>query len=369
MHAPTTESTASILARLALGNGRHLLVLRHDFEGAFGDEDLADILQEAYERATKSLNGDRPPEFADWQQVEAWFRRVCRHTAIDAKRRRDGRRESEQAARPTLVPLDPLAEHDEDVQLAVGTLDEELESVGEAAVDEATAAVLEALKQLPDKHARVLCWRYQDKLGPEAIMRLEGLTSMKQYEGRHRRAIKALGRALAKLELGIGCGQARVIMRHHPEALLDDAAGGIRIHVEDCVACRAFRFQVRGALAVMPLSPAALGAKLMLGTLAVCPAPTHAAPGPDSAPAGLWKSVTAHPKLVAAVAVSSLALGGAGMVQRGGDAGGSTAAVAGAHGAGAAAADHGVLDHHESLDGHLSHDPILGRRHLERAKR
>jgi DNA-directed RNA polymerase specialized sigma24 family protein len=369
MLASTTESTDSILARLAHGNGRHLAVLRYEFGAVFGEDDLADILQEAYERATKSLNGDRPPQFSDWQQTVVWFGRVCKHTAIDVKRRRDGRRASEQAARPTLVPLDPLAEHDGDVQLAVGTLDEDLEAVGGSALDEVTAAVVEALKQLPDKHARILYWRYQDGLGPEAVMRLEGLTSMKQYEGRHRRAIKALGRALAGLELGVGCGQARLIMRHHPDALLDDAAGRIRIHVEECVACRAFRCQVRGALAVMPLSPAAIGAKLLLGTVAASPAPTRAAAGSDSARASLWKSITAHPKVVAAVAASGIAFGGVGITHGSGDAGGPTASSAGTQRVGIGSADHGVLDHHRSLEGHLLHDPIVGRWKRENVNR
>lgn len=359
MPAPTTESPDTILARLAGAHAEHLAWLRHEFGSAFADEDLADILQEAYERATKSLNGGRPPAFSDDAHEVAWFRRVCNNTAVDAKRRRDGRRESERATRPTLVPLDPLAADDEHVGAALAALDEELETVGEDVVDPVATAIGEALRGLPEKHARILYWRYEDGLAAESIMRLEGLTT-KQYEGRHTRAVKALGRALAALELGVGCGQARLIMRHHPEALLDAAGGATRIHVEECPACRAFRFKLRGALAVMPVSPAALGAKFALGTAVTTPTPTRSAVAVDTARGGLWKAAAGHPKVVAAITAGSLAVGGIGFTGAGSDGSGNAASHAQQRSAGSAGAVHGVL-HHGAFGDHLAHDPLLGR--------
>src|SRR3954447_9207471 len=110
------DSPAATLARLAADNEQHLRWLQFKFGASLSDEDLADILQEAHEEAIAALHGDRPPTFPDWARAVAWFRRVCANTAIDAIRRRDGRRASERTTRPTLVSLDRLPgtarEHD-----------------------------------------------------------------------------------------------------------------------------------------------------------------------------------------------------------------------------------------------------------------
>jgi RNA polymerase sigma factor (sigma-70 family) len=365
---PSTDHPDAILARLARDNDHHLRWLRHEFSASFGEEDLADLLQDGYGRATVALKGEQPPTFPDWDHAVAWFRRVCRNTAIDGKRRRDGRRESERAARPTFVPLDPLAEGGDRHECALAVLDDDLEAIEvDSAEREADEAILEALRRLPDKHARVLVWRYQDNLAPEAIMRLEGLDSVKQYEGRHYRAVKALGQALSRLTLGPGCGQARVILRKKPEALLDPAAGGVRVHVEECAACRAFERRLHGALAVVPLSPAALGAKLMLGSLATPspaaqPAATSGTTSAANTSGGAWKSVLAHNKLVAALAAGALATAGAGIAPSGGDEAAALSATRPPTSSVAVRTPHegsGVFHAGESPADHFAHHPLM----------
>ena len=368
MPMPSTDHPDAILARLASDNDHHLRWLRREFGASFVEEDLADLLQDGYGRATVALKGEHPPAFSDWEHAVAWFRRVCRNTAIDGKRRRDGRRESERAARPTFVPLDPLEDDGDRYESALAVVDDGLEAIEvDSAEREVDEAILEALRRLPDKHARVLVWRYQDNLAPEAIMRLEGLDSIKQYEGRHYRAVKALGQALSRLTLGPGCGQARVILRKKPEVLLDPAAGGVRVHVEECAACRAFERRLHGALAVVPLSPAALGAKLMLGSLATSsPAAQPAAAGTTSTAqtsGGVWKSVLAHNKLAAALAAGTLAAAGAGIARSAGDEEAARSATRPPTSSVSVRAPHegsGVFHLGESPADHFAHHPLMG---------
>src|SRR3954447_6423453 len=278
------DSPAATLARLAADNEQHLRWLQFKFGASLSDEDLADILQEAREEAIAALHGDHPPTFPDWARAVAWFRRVCANTAIDALRRRDGRRPSERTTRPTLVSLDRLAETKREPDGAL-VIEDPLDALAAASLSEDMhRAIVEALRRLDDRDARLLQWRYADELEPEAIMRLEGLSRYKQYEGRHTRAVKALGRAVAGLTLHVTCREARAIMRRQPDALLQPTDGRVQAHLETCVACRAFQLQLRGALAAMPLSPAALGAKLLL-THAQPAATTTVGPAP-AAPAG-----------------------------------------------------------------------------------
>ena len=364
MPTPSPHHADAILTRLARDNDDHLRWLRREFGGSFQEEDLADLLQDGFGRAAVALKREEPPTFPDWPHAVAWFRRVCKNTAIDGKRHRDGRRESERAARPTYVSLDPLGEDGERYESALAVLDDGLEAIDTDGADrEVDEAILEALRRLPDKHARILVWRYEDNLAPEAIMRLEGLDSIKQYEGRHYRAMKALGHALSRLTLGPGCGQARVLLRKKPEALLDPRAGGMRIHVEECTACRAFERQLRGALAVVPLSPAALGAKLVLGTFAAPSAAAQPAATTSSAPSGgggLWKSVAAQPKLVAALAAATLAAAGAGFALGGGDEGAQRTTQAASAAAAIGPRDgRGVFHANESPAEHFAHHPLL----------
>jgi DNA-directed RNA polymerase specialized sigma24 family protein len=85
---------------------------------------------------------------------------------------------------------------------SLGMVDDGFDAVLDAAEREETVrAVRAGLEQLPDGHARLLRLRYEDGLSPQAIMAREGLLTVNQYERRHRRAIKALARALADMDL------------------------------------------------------------------------------------------------------------------------------------------------------------------------
>src|SRR4051812_11801705 len=170
------DSPARTLARLAAENEQHLRFLRFKFGASLSDEDLADILQQAHEDAIAALHGDRPPTFRDWARAVAWFRRVCANTAIDAIRRRDGRRASERTTRPTLVSLDAFGESTREPDGAL-VVDDPLDALASASLSEDMhRAIVEALGRLEDRDARLLQWRYADDLEPEAIMRLEGLS-------------------------------------------------------------------------------------------------------------------------------------------------------------------------------------------------
>ena len=312
MSQPLPDSPAATLARLAADNEQHLRWLQFKFGASLSDEDLADILQEAHEEAIAALHGDRPPTFPDWARAVAWFRRVCANTAIDAIRRRDGRRASERTTRPTLVRWTG-SRRPRGNRTARWSSTTRLTRWRAASLsDEMHRAIVEALRRLDDRDARLLQWRYADELEPEAIMRLEGLSRYKQYEGRHTRAVKALGRAVAGLTLHVTCREARAIMRRQPDALLQPTGGRVQAHLETCVACRAFRLQLRGALAAIPLSPAALGAKLLLththpaATTTAGPAPAASAAATGSAP---WHTALAPPKLAAGLAAATLAVG------------------------------------------------------------
>src|SRR3954463_8560238 len=105
------SSSAAILGRLAADNDQHLRFLQSEFSASLSEEDRADILQEAHEDAIAALGGERPPAFPDWARTVAWFRRICFNTAIDALRRRDGRRRSARTTRPAVVSLDALVDN------------------------------------------------------------------------------------------------------------------------------------------------------------------------------------------------------------------------------------------------------------------
>jgi RNA polymerase sigma factor (sigma-70 family) len=358
MSHPPADSPDAMLARLARDNPQHLRWLHQKAGASFSDEDLADILQAAHVDATVALHSSTPPAFPDWARTVAWFRRICSNTAIDEQRHRDGRRASERAARPEYVSLDALVEASQQTDALLGAADESLESVAIDEVDdEVRRAVAEALRRLPDADRRILCWRYHDNLEPDAITRLEGITH-KQYERRHLSAVKALGRELARLELNIGCAQARRLLRRRPHALLEPAAGAARVHVEDCPACRAFRLQIRGALAAIPLPASAIGAKLLFAQTAPATTPTTSA-APAAPHGDVVHAALANVKAVAAIAATTLAIGGGGLAVTGRNAPPAPPAPNVAqHGTSVPETTHLTIVG-ESLAEHLAHDPLM----------
>src|SRR4051794_1480284 len=356
MSQPVPDSPAATLSRLAADNDRHLRWLQLKFGASLSDEDLADILQEAHEDAIAALHGDHPPTFPDWARAVAWFRRVCANTAIDAIRRRDGRRASERTTRPALVSLDRLGETTREPDGAL-VIEDPLDALASASLsDEMHCAIVEALRRLEDRDARLLQWRYADDMEPEAIMRLEGLSRYKQYEGRHTRAVKALGRAVAGLTLHVSCREARAIIRRQPGALLDPTGGRVQAHLETCLPCRAFRLQLRGALAAIPLSPAALGAKLLL---------THTQPGatttsgPTAAGVAPGHAALVQAKLAAVAAAAAVAVGAVAAASAG-DGDPVSRAAQTQFAAPSTAGSHTFLSG-ESLGEHLTHNPLTRR--------
>jgi RNA polymerase sigma factor (sigma-70 family) len=359
MTNPPADSPDATLARLARDNPQHLRWLHRQVSDAFVPEDLADILQDAHVDATVALHSSNPPAFSDWSRAVAWFRRICFTTAIDVMRRRDGRRPSERAARPKLVSLEGLLEDPNRPEAALAIADEALETMGvDTGAHEVRLAIREAVRRLPDADVRILCWRYRENLEPEEIQRLEGLTD-RQYERRHTSAVKALGRALARLELHLACRQTRGLLRRRPQALLDASAGAARIHVEDCPACRAFRLHIRGGLAAIPLSPAAIGAKLLLAQAPSAPtASASAAATPHTA--GAWHVLLPHTKAVAAVAAGTLAIGATSVAVTVRDAEPAPPSLSERRGLASLDGSHGTIVA-ESPGEHIAHDPLLRR--------
>jgi hypothetical protein len=351
MPTPSSHPADDVLVRLAREDAEHRMRLRREFGLAFGDDELADILQEAYGRATVALRGDDAPTFPDWPRAVAWFWQVCHHTAIDLKRERDGRGATGRASRPTFVPLGE--------QETLCAADEALEAINAGGGDsERHAAVVEALRELSDEHVRILQWRYRERLETHVIMRLEGLETAKQYEGRHTRALKALGRTLSRLEPGAACGHVRKVLRRRPHALLGAAAGGTRIHIEECTPCRAFERRLRGALAALPLSPAALGAKVILANSAAS-SPAAPAANTSAGGGGAWHAALTQPKLAAVITAGTLAAGAAGISARSGLDHSPVAVRTKSRGA-LTRTSHGPLKRGETLAQHLAHDPLLG---------
>ncbi|HWT25766.1 MAG TPA: hypothetical protein VN213_19835 [Solirubrobacteraceae bacterium] len=352
-HTPF-DSPDATLTRLARDNPQHLRWLHGQVGDAFNDEDLADVLQTAHEEATVELHKPAPPSFPDWTRAVCWFRRICSNTAMDVLRSRDGRGESARAARPRLVSLDGIVEDGEQAEPGLGVVDQRLEELMSGdAPEELRKAVEGALRRLPDEHARILYWRYHDNLEPADVMQLERITR-KQYERRHLAAMKALGRALAGLEMSGGCRQTRRELRRRAAALLDPTAGAARVHVEDCVACRAFRMQLRGAFAAIPPWPAAIGAKLVLAAQARVAAADAAEAAQRGA--GAWHGALAQSKLLAALATGALGLGGTGMAVANSD---PVPAPIVQPAKQRAAAAEGHLT--EPLGVHLAHDPLTRR--------
>jgi hypothetical protein len=123
-------------------------------------------------------------------------------------------------------------------------------------------------------------------------------------------------------------------------------------------ACRALRLQLRGALAAIPLSPAALGAKLLLNHTQTAPTTTT----PPAAPSGTnpWHATLAQPKLAAIAAAATLAIGAAGTTASHGDANRASRADQIPHAAPSPAESHTFLNG-ESLGEHLTHNPLTHR--------
>jgi RNA polymerase sigma factor (sigma-70 family) len=243
--APTLTPQLSLLGELALEHSAHLAWLRRRFP-AFGPELLADALQAAYAEALEQLRlpDERRPQFESYDAARGWLRTIAANAA-----RRSVRRSG-----VVEVSVGDDMEHSS----AETTPAADADLLSRAEDEHLRESMDRALAGLSDDHARVLRWRYLDNLSPDAIMLLEGLGTHGQYEGRHRRAMDALRRSLARVQLSPSCKEARVLIVRSPEAFLSGRR--IAAHVDTCVPCQAYSRNLRGALAAMPLSPATLDA-------------------------------------------------------------------------------------------------------------
>lgn len=251
----------SLIERLALDHRDHMKWLQSRFHGMVAVEDLEDVLQGAYARGFAALKagGHDSPEFETYDKARAWLRKIATNLIADDDRHLHGRRPEERAARPYLIDLDtpngplPIRDHAVDIEADV---------LAKVEHDELQPVVLRALESLAEDHQQVLKLRYGDNLTPAAIQHLLSLTA-RQWDGRHTRALAAFAKALSKLNMTFDCGQARLHIKHNPQALLDATTVSVaRDHVDSCLACQAFARSTRSALAVLPLPVPLLAWKL-----------------------------------------------------------------------------------------------------------
>ncbi len=240
-----------LVERLARDHQDHLRWLQAHSRGRLAVEEAEDVLQAAYVKAIAALGdpGGTLPRFESHDKARAWLRQIANRIAIDQDRASNGR-DQNRGKRPQQVTLDtpegPLPIPDERV-------DVETNVVNQLERDEQQPVILRALESLPEEHRQILKLRYADSLEPQAIMFLQNI-NRRQYEGRHTRALKAFANALAKLPFGSQCGQTRLLLKHHAEALLNpQAVSAARDHIDSCLVCRAFAKSSQSALAVLPL--------------------------------------------------------------------------------------------------------------------
>ena len=295
-----------LLRQLAERHEFHLRWLRRRLGSTVAAEDVEDFVQGAYDRALTALR-DRAsaPSFDDPRRADAWLRTIALNLALDTIRQRRGRSRDNGAGRLQPVSLDA----DDVPSLPDGRVpieDEVLESLER---DARRQVIADAIGTLDAGHRQILQLRYGRGLDPQAIMVLEGL-NRRQWDGRHTRAIKAFGRALARHHISSECGRTRRLLRRSPGELLGHGHAPARDHVADCVACGAFARAAQFALAMPPL-PSAIAAWRYEAAERLVRARRPDAPEPsgghaDWTPADLLR--TAEVKLVAAITATAFGI-------------------------------------------------------------
>ncbi len=245
----------NLLRQLAEHHEQHLRWLSRRLGSTVSPHEIEDVLQGAYTRALAALR--RPQDtssFEDLGRAGAWLRTIALHLALDIERQRRGRPGDGRERR-----LDPASLDAEGLpslaDARVHLEDDVLESLER---DARRLLIADAIGALDPKHQQILQLRYGRDLDPATIMVLEGL-SRGQWEGRHTRAVNALGRALARLQVSSECGRTRRLLRRSPADLLGGSQGPASDHVATCVACGAFARSAQYALATLPL-PLAIAA-------------------------------------------------------------------------------------------------------------
>lgn len=242
-------SSRTLVEQLAGQHDAHLRWLRIRLQGRLASDEIEDVLQAAYARALTALSGPdtQRPVFSGAVQEVAWLRRIALNHAYDVLRERHGRTGEERTPRPAPGSVDDGA-----CAQLIADVDVESEVVEAVQRDAQRPLVLAAIARLDDRHRQILQLRYGQGLPPAAVMVLVGL-DRRQWEGRHTRALKAFGRALARLPISGECRRTRTLLRTAPAALLERADGVADDHVASCLSCAAFSSAARFAMAGLPL--------------------------------------------------------------------------------------------------------------------
>ena len=271
-------SPESLVEQLAEQHAAHLRWLQARLRGRLAPDEIEDVLQAAYARALAALSTPSParPRFERPAHATAWLRTVALNLAHDLARERRGRPGEGRAARPADVALDDSACSD-----LVADVDVESEVLGSVQLEAYRPQVREAIARLDAGHRQILQLRYGRDLPPAAIMVLVGI-DRRQWDGRHTRALKAFGRALARLPIGRECRQTRSLLKASPAALLQPGAPATD-HIASCLTCAAFSNAARFAMGALPL-PLAIEAWRLHAAEVLTPA--SSAPVPNRAPTG-----------------------------------------------------------------------------------
>jgi RNA polymerase sigma factor (sigma-70 family) len=207
-------------------------------------EDAEDLVAEALSR----VDGDLPTHPP---AARAYLHQMLYRDAIDEIRHRQGRRPTERAARPQVVPLVKVPSSSGPV--SDQTADGELERRATRSVRQ--AAVQRALAALPEQERETVRMRYLDGLEPEAICRGLRLTRT-QYERRLTDGIRhALDALVAEAPLP-ACQLVRAKIAAAPGRLQGEDAARRDAHLEECLSCRAFERRARGLLGLLPTGQA-----------------------------------------------------------------------------------------------------------------
>lgn len=239
-----------LIAELAREHSEHLAYLEHKLDGLLSVDEIEEVLQDAYLEAASSLKDrNRTLAFASYDKARAWLRSIAVMRAVDVDRHFTGRREQNKRVHVGIETADgsPLPLHDDRIHIE--------EQVIRAVDRDRTAALVKrALESISEEHQQVLKLRFDDNLSGQAIKHLLGLSTIKQYEARLTRALKALATAMSKQNVTLECGRTRLLLKRQPDPLFNEAAVGVaRSHVESCLACQSFARSTRVALAALPL--------------------------------------------------------------------------------------------------------------------
>ena len=273
-------SATALVEALAEHHDAHLRWLRGRTQGRLASDEAEDVLQAAYARAMGALSAAEAerPRFDGEDQATAWLRTIALNLAHDVVRHRRGRSGPGRVPRPPHVGLNDAA-----CARLVADVDVEGEALDAAERESERRAVVEAVARLDDRHRQVLQLRYGRDLPPAAIMVLVGL-DRRQWEGRHTRALKAFGRALARVSLTSDCRHTRTLLKASPASVLERGSRDAADHIASCLACSAFAEAARFAMSALPLP-------LVIEAWRLDAAEVLASPSPPPPPAGARTAV------------------------------------------------------------------------------